>query len=168
MVSASARSSALRVILLLGLLGLSHAQTNITKAECDAIKVPEDPNVHAPMFLVRFQEPEPELGQCVVECDSTRNGTHFLSCAAFPDGIISGFQDKGLYPASSCQATTLDSPQEAPGTEDPEMVITSCPSWLIWMGWDRGTPRTLGNMRTQVALKSLAAIDAFKEMIKDR
>ena len=66
--------------------------------------------------------------------------------------------------SGACLRTTVEAPGEAAGTEDPEMIITSCPEWTLWVGWDRGTKRTLGNMRQQLVLNTPKAVAAFAKI----
>ena len=88
------------------------------------------------------------------------NGTLSLSCVAFGDGVREGFQKAGLAPAS-CLDTTFETPGESSGTSDPEMMITACPEWTVWMGWSRQVPHILGKMRQELILKTDAALKAF-------
>ena len=70
-----------------------------------------------PYFVVRAQS-----DGCLVECDdSFPNGTASFACYAFTDGVQHGFEAAGLAPGSTCMNVTFESPDEAPGTEDPEM-----------------------------------------------
>ena len=113
-----------------------------------------------PYFVVRAQS-----DGCLVECDdSFPNGTASFACYTFTDGVQHGFATAGLAPGSTCMNVTFESPDEAPGTEDPEMLITVCPQWATWAGWDRGADRTLGNLRQELMLKTAAAVQAFNQM----
>ena len=44
------------------------------------------------------------------------------------------------------------------------MIITSRSEWTLWVGWDRGTKRTLGNMRQQLVLNTPKAVAAFAKI----
>ena len=114
--------------------------------------------VEQSVYIVRSQS-----DGCFVECDDNINGTSNFGCYSFSDGMTNAFEAAGLKP-SSCTSTTFESPDESDKI-DPEMVITSCPEWTLWMGWDRGTDRTTGNMRQSLMLKSDDVISAFNNAV---
>ena len=129
---------------------------------CDSIKAPTDPDTKLPIFTVRNQSD----GRCVVECDMRVGNRTVLSCATFADGASDILKKAGLSP-STCITDTIEAPGEAPGVSDPEMYSTSCPEFFLWLGWDRGVSRTMGNMRQELLLKSSAAVKAIADGFKE-
>ena len=88
-----------------------------------------------------------------------------FSCATFADGASMVLEKAGLKKAT-CFTDSIEHPGEAPGTSDPEMIVTSCPDFLLYIGWDRDKERTMGNMRQELLLKTNAAVKAIAEGFK--
>jgi len=122
--------------------------------DCASIKSPIDPDSKLPILAVRDQTD----GSCVVECDMKRGAT-------FADGASMVLEKAGLKKAT-CFTDSIEHPGEAPGTSDPEMIVTSCPDFLLYIGWDRDKERTMGNMRQELLLKTNAAVKAIAEGFK--
>jgi len=100
-------------------------------------------------------------GNCVVECPADQPG---LVCISFGDGVNMIMEKAGLK--NDCVDNTIEAPDEAPGTTDPEMVTVTCSEWFMYIGWDRDVNRTLGHMRQEVLLKSANAVTAFAKGFK--
>ena len=112
------------------------------------------------MLTTRYHEQT-----CVVECDGkTSSGEPNLQCFAFSDGVLGTYEKHGLYNKDICLETTVQAKNADPTTDDPEMVVTSCPEFFLYLGWDRNVKRTLGNMRQEVQLKTTRALEIMIDM----
>lgn len=143
--------------LLRGALGL-------TDADCKSIKVPQDPDSGLPDFTVRHN---PEEETCTAECDMKPAGSSkvVVPCVVFVDSATSIMTKAGLWSDETCQSTSVEAPDKAPGTTDVELVVSSCPDWFLYAGWDRSMNRTMGNLRQELTLKSSPALEAFKKAL---
>jgi len=124
------------------------SQQQPTEADCTSIHPPTDETSHLPLFTVRYSDQDK---QCTVECDMHRAGSseQILGCAAFSDAIDGIMSKAGLKP-DTCLKTMLEQ----------DMLVIGCPEFTYYGGWDRALSKTLGNMRQEVALKSMAAVQA--------
>ena len=59
--------------------------------------------------------------------------------------------------SDNCSSNTTEAPGEAKGASDHELVTVACADWFMYIRWDRGQKRTVGNMRQEVLLMSDAA-----------
>ena len=144
----------MKLLLLSTMMICSAMGESITADSCN--------NITMPMLTTRYHEQT-----CVVECDGkTSSGEPNLQCFAFSDGVLGTFEKHGLYNKDICLETTLQAMGADPTTDDPEMVVTSCPEFFLYLGWDRNVKRTLGNMRQEVQLKATRALEIMIDMLK--
>jgi hypothetical protein len=130
------------------------ASASITSEQCN--------NITMPMLTTTYHD-----GACVIECDGKKDGQPNLECLAFSDGVLSAFGKQGMYdPKTMCMDTTVQAMGADPQTDDPEMVVASCPEFFLYAGWDRNMKRTLGNMRQEVVCKTSRALQVMIDMLK--
>ena len=130
------------------------AESIITSDSCN--------NMTMPMLTTRYHDQT-----CIIECDGeTESGEPNLACFAFSDGVLQAYEKHGLYNKDMCFETTLQAMGADPRTDDPEMIVTSCPEFFLYMGWDRNVKRTLGNMRQEVQCKTNRSLQVMIEMLK--
>ena len=133
------------------ILSISAHGKNITMDSCNSIT-----SMGLKFIDARYFE-----GTCVVECEQPN-----IECLTFSDGVVNEFEKNGLYDKNICVDTTVQAKGADPNTDDPEMIVNSCPEFFLFLGWDRNEKRTLGNMRQEVVCKTEKALQVMIDLLK--